>query len=315
MKKMSVKINSFGGPFVWLLRKHCSGLTSKIMLRFVSKYYSKNTDKFIKYFLEQDEPPIFHNVMVETINRCNGTCSFCPANKADETRPFKKMPEEMFYGIIAQLKELKWEGKLFLCVNNEPFVDNRILSFCRYAKERLPGVTTVLITNGTLLTEDIMDEMAGIVDQITINDYSEKYALSPMHRRVYRYIKRNKGRFGKMDITINRRYSKEILATRAGNAPNKPKKNVKVDCACLYPFTDMVIFPDGQVGMCCNDCREISKFGDISEEPLIDIWRNGKFKKLRLSMSGGVREHPFCKECDVLDAGEREKYIEFILGD
>lgn len=311
---MSVKINSFGGPFIWLLRKHCSGFTSKIMLWFVSKYYSKNTDKFIKYFLEQDKSPIFHNVMIETINRCNGTCSFCPANKADESRPFKKMTEKMFYEIIAQLKELKWTGKLFLCVNNEPFIDNRILNFCEYAKEVIPDMTTVLISNGTLLTPEIMDKMVGVVDQITINDYSEKYILSPTHKKIYGYIKQNKERFGKMNIVINRRYSKEILATRAGTAPNKPKKNVRVNCACVYPFTDLIIFPDGQVGMCCNDCREISKFGDISEESLIDIWRNEKFKKLRMSMSGGQRLYPFCEECDVIDAGEREIYIRSLMG-
>lgn len=310
---MSVKINSFGGPFIWLLRKHYSGFTSKIMLQFVSKYYSGDTDKFIKYFLGQDEAPVFHNVMIETINRCNGACSFCPANRSDEKRPFKKMSEKMFFEIIAQLKELKWTGKFFLCVNNEPFIDNRILEFCKYAKAEIPGITTVLISNGTLLTPDIMDEMAGIVDQITINDYSEKYSLSPKHKQVYRHIKRNKKRFEKMKIIINRRYSKEILATRAGNAPNKPKKNTEIKCACVYPFTDFIIFPDGQVGMCCNDCNEISGFGNISENLLIDVWRNEKFKKLRMSMLGGQRKHPFCRECDVLDAGEREEYIKSMV--
>lgn len=314
MKKMSVKINSFGGPLIWLLRKHCSGLTSKVMLRFVSKRYSKNIDKFIKYFLEQNEAPIFHNVMIETINRCNGECAFCPANRLDESRPFKKMTEKMFYEIIAQLEEMKWTGKLFLCINNEPFVDNRIMEFCKYAKTRIPNIKTVLISNGTLLTPDIMDEMPTIVDQITINDYSEKYALSPKHRQVYKHVKKNKRRFEKMEIIINRRYSKEILATRAGNAPNKPRKTVEVNCACVYPFTDLVIFPDGQVGMCCNDCNEITKFGNISEELLVDIWRNEKFMKLRMSMQGGHRIYPFCQECDVLDAGEREKYIRSLNG-
>lgn len=311
---MSVRINSFGGPLIWLLRKHCSGFTSKVMLRFVSKKYSKKIDKFIKYFLDQNEPPVFHNVMIETINRCNGVCAFCPANKLDESRPFKKMTEEMFFAIIAQLEEMKWTGKLFLCINNEPFVDNRIMEFCKYAKAMIPGIRTVLISNGTLLTPDIMDEMSAIVDQITINDYSERYALSPKHKQVYKHIKKNKERFKEMDITINRRYSKEILATRAGNAPNKPRKNTEVSCACVYPFTDLVIFPDGQVGMCCNDCSEITRFGDISEELLIDIWRNEKFKKLRMSMLGGQRTYPFCKECDVLDAGEREEYIGSLKG-
>lgn len=309
LSEMSIKINSFGGPIVWLLRKHYSGLTSKIMLKVISKKYSKNIDKFIKSFMAQEKPPIFHNVMIETINRCNGTCSFCPANKKDESRSYKKMPEEMFQKIIHELKDLKWNGKLFMCVNNEPLIDNRILRFCEYAKMNISKIVTVLITNGTLLSPGLMDEMPGKIDQMIINDYSEKYTLSKTHKHIYAYIKKNPKRFEKMSIVINRRYSKEILATRAGNAPNKPKKNVEMNCACLYPFTDLIIFPNGKIGMCCNDCSEITDFGDISKELLIDIWRNEKFKKVRISMMGGARTYPFCKECDVMDAGEREKYI------
>lgn len=156
---MAIKINNFGGPFVWLLRKHCSEFTSKVMLYFASKCYSRNTSQYVDYFLSRNETPLFHNVMIETINRCNGTCSFCPANRKDESRPFRKMSEEMFHGIIGQLKDMGWGGKLFLCINNEPFMDKRILEFSRYAKSELLTVQVALISNGTLLTSELMDEM------------------------------------------------------------------------------------------------------------------------------------------------------------
>lgn len=311
---MAIKINSFGGPAVWFFRKHYSGLTSKIMLTYASKKYGKAIQEYIKYFMSQEHVPIFASCMIETVNRCNGSCEFCPANVKDESRPLKKMEDGMFYGIIQQLKDIGWKGKLYLSINNEPFIDSRILCFAQYAKENLPGIKTCLITNGTLLSVKKMDEMVGKIDEIVINDYSQHYSLSQPHRSIYWHVRKNARRFAGMDIVINRRYQKEILATRAGNAPNKPKKNNTVDAPCIYPFLDLLIFPDGQVGMCCNDCKEISHFGDVAEQPLKEIWENAKFRKLRLAMAGGGRSaYPFCKECDVVDAGSREAYIKSVM--
>ncbi len=311
---MPVRIRSFGGPLTWFLRKHFSGTTSKWMLVFAAESYKRVTRKYIAYFMNQKDTPVFANCMIETVNRCNGTCEFCPANTEDESRPFKKMPDEVYYGIIRQLKEMQWKGKLYLSINNEPFLDKRIVRFAEYAKENLPGIQTSLVSNGTLLTPEKMDEMAGIVDEIVINDYSEKYALSGQHKAVYQHVKRNRKRFSGMSVTINRRYRREILATRAGNAPNKPVKNNKVSTPCIYPFLDLLIFPDGQAGMCCNDCLEKSHFGDAAGEPLLEIWNGEKFRKLREAMAGGGRNsYPFCRECDVVDAGEREAYIRSVL--
>ena len=78
---------------------------------------------------------------------------------------------------------------------------------------------------------------------------------------------------------------------------------------CIYPFTDLIIFPDGQVGMCCNDCFEVTAFGDVTQDRLRDIWRNEKFTELRKAMRQGREHYPFCVECDVVDAGSREKII------
>lgn len=309
---MSIRINSFGGPLIWLFRKYFSNITSKIMLSAISKKYSKDTDEYIRFFLNEEEIPVFQNVMIETINRCNGICDFCPANKNEETRTFKKMTEDMYNGIINELEEIKWSGKLFLCVNNEPFLDKRIIAFAKYAKIKISNASIVLITNGSLLTTEKMDEMVGIVDEITINDYSERYILSKPIKRIYKHVKKHSEKYDLMKISINRRYNKEILATRAGNAPNKKNKNVKMKMSCLYPFMDFIIFPDGQVGMCCNDCKECSCFGDISKDKILNIWENEKFQDLRKAVSKGRDKYEFCKECDVVDAGEREAYIKSI---
>lgn len=309
---MMIKINSYGGPLIWFLRKYKSAFTSRIMLKYVASRYSEITEKYIEWFMGQKEPPLFCNVMIETVNRCNGKCEFCPANSRDEIRPYKKMTEECFYNIVAQLQSLNWHGKLFMCVNNEPFIDKRIIDFSRYAKEHLPEIQIAMISNGTLLTPKTMDELCGIVDQIVINDYSEKYRLSKKHKTIYKHVKKYRNRFSDMKITLNRRYTKEILATRAGSAPNKPKKTMDISIPCLYPFTDLIIFPDGKVGICCNDCFEVTDFGNVNSQDPKAIWGGSKFMKVREAMIEG-RNYSFCKECDVLDAGERENEIRRVM--
>lgn len=314
---MPVKIKSFGGIPTWFLRKYCSGLTSKIALSFAAFYYDKTIKKYIRYFEEvggQENTPVFVNCMIETIDRYNGSCAFCPANKELEVRPFKKISDSMYYSIINQLRDMGWKGRLYLSINNEPFMDARILTFAEYAKKTIPGVFVELITNGTLLSPEKMYGLVGKLDRVTINDYSSSYSLSEPHKSIYKEIRSNREVFKNIEVVINRRFSQEILATRAGYAPNKKKKNNRVSTPCVYPFMDFLIFPDGMVGMCCNDCMEISDFGDITKNSLLEIWKSDRYRRLREAMAtGDRRNYPFCVECDVVDAGEREKQIKEIL--
>lgn len=178
--------------------------------------------------------------------------------------------------------------------------------FPRHAKSVIPQVSIAMISNGTLLTVEKMEEMVGVVDQLTTNDYSDKYELTEGISAIYKYIRKHSDKFSEMNIVINRRHDKEILATRAENAPNKKKKNVKVNTACLYPFTDLIIFPDGQAGMCCNDCMEVSHFGDISKDNVLDIWKNEKFQLLRKAVSVSCEKYGFCKGAMCMTQGKEK---------
>lgn len=105
-----VKINSFGGILVFFIRKYYSNVTSKIMLNLATIYYNKGNNEYINWFLKQSPTPLFYNVMIETLNRCNGKCSFCPANIQDEKRAYAKMEPEMYQSIIGELRDINWGG-------------------------------------------------------------------------------------------------------------------------------------------------------------------------------------------------------------
>ena len=134
-RNMSIKINSFGGPLVWLIRKYHSDFSSKIMLTVTEFARRKQISGYIDWFYSQPTTPDFKFLMLETINRCNGKCSFCPASVDAEKRAFKRMEDAMIHKIFSELSETGWSGDVFLNVNNEPFIDTRILRIARQFHE------------------------------------------------------------------------------------------------------------------------------------------------------------------------------------
>ena len=69
----------------------------------------------IDNFMKTTPTPLFNNIEIETVNRCNGTCSFCPVNKNQDPREYKKMPEELFKKIIKELKEINYYRRANFC--------------------------------------------------------------------------------------------------------------------------------------------------------------------------------------------------------
>ncbi len=304
-----VRIRNFGGPLVWLLRKNASGFTTRVAYLITAQMRDKKIKKYISEFCNSEVVPDFKFLMIETVNRCNGKCSFCPANIRDEKREYAQMPMDIIEKVLDELSEINWNGTILPFINNEPFIDNRIFEVLKKIRSKCPQCRVHIITNGSLLNKHKMDDLKGLVDILTINDYSEKYELSDNIQMIYDYVVCNK-EFDDIDITIARRYTKEVLSTRAGNAPNKPKKKMKMNYPCIYPFTDLAVFPNGNVGVCCNDCYEKTMLGNVQRNTLREIWRGEGFDYLRQCMIKGREAYSFCRECDVIDAGSREKAIE-----
>ena len=246
-------------------------------------------------------------ISIETINRCNSTCSFCPASVGRDKRPFQKMDENLFKKIISELRSLGFDGYLNLYVNNEPFMDKRIEDWYKYAKEQLPNAKMLLYTNGTLLTIDRFVKIAPYIDKMIINNYSENLKLHQNIKELYDFVVKNE-QYHNMDISIQIRYIKEILTNRAGEAPNKKYKSYN-NWVCVMPFTDFTIYPTGKVGICCCDATEKTCLGNVADNSFYEIWTGNIYKKLREQISKGRDHYPFCKGCDFVDAGIRNLFI------
>ena len=223
------------------------------------------------------------------------------------------MDEELFRKIIEELSRLNYDGYLNLYVNNEPFMDSRIEDWYRYAKEHLPNAKMLLYTNGTFITKERFEKIIPYIDKMIINNYSETLSLHKNIKELYTLVKA-KSEYWDKDITIQIRYIKEILTNRAGSAPNKShkKRNSKI---CIMPFTDFTIFPDGTVGLCCNDALEKTNYGNLKDKTLIEIWTSAQYKNLRKIIGSNRDEYVFCQGCDFVDAGIRNSFMKARLGE
>jgi len=234
---------------------------------------------------------------LETINRCNGSCSFCPVNKNDDSREFKLMDEELFKNIIGQLKQLGYKGSISISSNNEPFLDKRILNFIQYAKQELPNAYHHLYTNGTLLTVDKFIESMKYLDLLVIDNYNDKKELIPSVKEID-FVIENPEYLERVDIVL--RLENEILTSRGGEAKNR-SKFVKFKSSCILPFTQMIVRPDGKTSLCCADALGKMTLGDLNEDRLIDVWNNENYQYVRekLHQKKYARQNlGLCKNCD-----------------
>ena len=72
---------------------------------------------------------LFMDIEIETINRCNSDCSFCPVNRKTDPRTLHLMDENLFLSIISQLSTICYCGTVCFNINNEPLLDRRIPDF------------------------------------------------------------------------------------------------------------------------------------------------------------------------------------------
>lgn len=259
-----------------------------------------------------DNMPLFSEISIETVNRCNGKCKFCPVNAMEPQREYAKMPEALFRKIISELKEVKYNGTICFSLNNEPFLDERIYEFILWARTQLPDAYFSIWTNGSIFDECKFITILPAMNKVYIDQYSKTGSLSAIVENLLNNPSIVEGKdykiydgleldgIGDEKISIFVRRDDDILSSRGGYAPNK--KNIKKTCRkkCIRFFCDICIRPDGKVSLCCSDALGKMTMGDTSVENVISIWENSaKFREVREKMiKSGRKSIELCKYCD-----------------
>ena len=97
-----------------------------------------------------------------------------------------------------------------------------------------------------------------------------------------------------------------LYTNRAGNigfeslsdvAKEKLMKSGK--SACFYTHYAMMIDWNGDALLCCQDMyNRTIKFGNVTERPLFEIWKDGKLTEFRNKLKNGERSLSPCNNCN-----------------
>ena len=243
------------------------------------------------------EKKLFKYVEIETVNRCNGDCGFCPVNRNQKQREYKKMDRELFEKIISQLEELNYDGLLALFSNNEPFLDDRIFEFAQYARTRLPQAYIYLYTNGKLLSVDKFKTIIEYLDFIQIDNYEPDLGKSEEICKIEKYVNERgvQQKYNYFEIDKN-----AIRLSRGGTSPNL-KVWYTSEVGCALPFVQMVIRPTGEVSLCCNDALGKNTLGDVNRQTITEIWFSERYNQIRKLISENRYNIATCRYCNYVD--------------
>ena len=235
-------------------------------------------------------------IEIETVNRCNGKCSFGPVNANEPQREYAKMSTELFYKIIQELVDMNYTGMLSIYSNNEPFLDERIVDFYKYAREKLLGARLNLYTNGTLMSLDKFKEIVNYVDNMVVDNYNDDLEVLPNLKEIFLYLQEHQYLTDKVNFVV--RPQNQVRTSRGGQAPNKPEAK-GIQELCLLPFRMVIIRPTGKISLCCNDALGKYTLGDVSKDKLTDIWNSQEYEQIRQEMLKNRRKNlNLCKNCD-----------------
>lgn len=72
------------------------------------------------------------------------------------------------------------------------------------------------------------------------------------------------------------------------------------DKICSFALTNMAIHSNGSVGVCPQDWKFATEYGNVKERSLVELWNSKKLQNFRLAhLRGNRKKIPYCKDCDV----------------
>ena len=208
------------------------------------------------------------------------------------------MDEKLFYSIIDQLRAIDYNGYISLFSNNEPLLDKRILKFVEYAKNNLPHAKHHIYTNGILLDREKFLLLAKNLDQMIIDNYDDDDKMMPHLKEI---IESDLPDDINCNVTVSMRKKNQKLNTRGSKAPNRlNEEKFHSHSACILPFSQMIIRPNGTLAKCCNDPLDDIVLGDLNKQSIREAWRGKIYSEFRKAMYYGERGNiPGCDFCDI----------------
>jgi radical SAM protein with 4Fe4S-binding SPASM domain len=242
-------------------------------------------------------------VTIELTNKCNRHCVGCPRHKM--LYPQGYMTPELFRKIVAELPK---ETIVVPFYRGESLLHR---DFVEYMQALKKFKTVQLATNGDYLNRVNQKAILNTVSFLSISLHD--YRL-PNRTNYLPFLKecRDKGLTTQVSILetlvtaakkkqFKRMWLKHVNRVRIykeHSVNGFGSMNGEVGESCNKPFEDMVIYWDGNVGLCNHDWNNSTPLGNVILNSIQDVWQSTTYKTIRLIHDLGRRHQiATCQNC------------------
>lgn len=211
----------------------------------------------------------------------------CPAHHVTD---IEIMPATIVHDVLDTLGKYGFGGTIAWHCYNEPMADPRLLSFVEYARARLPDADILIWSSAWYLTEEIANEFtaAGVtrwcITAYSLAEHERTTALATQRTEEWRIFY---GVTKKGSIRLDDRMTMG------------PPVFVQERQSCNAPLHDLMIWPTGDVGLCCYDWNRTEVFGNIRELAFERYMEQNADALTKVQTALRRKAHPFdiCKQC------------------
>ena len=224
-----------------------------------------------------------------------------------------KMSNELIDKVINDLKEIPKELPFTISPFkvSDPFLDKRIFSVCEKINRELPNAKLRLFTNGSPLTEKIVDKIADIKNVlhlwISLNEYEKEAYEKTMQLPFEKTIEKLNALYRRVESG----YSHKVVVSRVCDNSAEDMKfkefltkqyplfecmligrsdwagQIDIDSSKAVPPTgcsrwfEINIMASGKVALCCMDGEGKHVIGDVNQQSVLEIYNSPDYKKMR----------------------------------
>ena len=265
------------------------------------------------------------SLIIEPTNTCNLRCTFCFVTEG-MTREGGFMEFDLFKKIIDDSPDLE-----HLCMHNwgEPLLHKDIFRMIEYAKNK--GVNYVVMnTNGTLLTDKIIDQIVDSkldIIRFSIDGSAETFKrvrgveLQNIEQNINKLKKVKEKRRPKLKMGVvftveeDTEGDAEDYITHWEKIVDHVRLQPKLITSprtevCPEPFGKdygkLVVLWDGRVIPCCVDYNANLMIGSVQNDTIQNLWKNEKMDLLRKQHLNGQFPDT-CANCNECESNKTEK--------
>ncbi|NIA12794.1 MAG: radical SAM protein [Nitrospiraceae bacterium] len=261
-------------------------------------------------------------VQIQTQSGCDGRCVFCPnADVLKSDLPQGRMAPELYHKIIGDLARTP-PHRVSTYLMNEPLLDQRLPDLIRHTSQALPGVTTLVTSNGTHLTHEMGEALIGAglkrlkvslqsldretnaklmgasvdSEQVVENVLAFKRLLRAKRSKLDLRMSMVVTTLNAAEIDRARRFWRKhgirlvtsALENRGGNIANadalNPHGMACFHCDCIRPSREMCVLWNGDVVLCCVDWWRTEVVGNVAEQSVQEIWQGARLREVRTAL-------------------------------